>query len=402
MSTRIFHAALALAAILGGCTTFETTPRDPLDAAEWRSTKSRMYQDLALQCLRAGDHDRARRLLQQAVQFDSKDHSTLELLARLAQAQGDLDTATQAAKLLQESEPQSIAALCTLGGVAEARNQYDEADALYRRAMAIAPGDERPAIHLHRLLLTRARDADADALRAQLAARFPSAIEANLDHGAHLAASGQWTSAAAAYQAALAVRPEDASAATGFALSTVMDRRPNEALELGKRLPPHVRTEHPSLALTMAIAHLRAGDCPSALRELDLLGSAARGTPALRMLRGEILLESAHLEAAQVEFEAALLVAPSTARAHAGVGRVHLARGKPHAAARAFELAVQFDPDNAVSQVLFAISLARSGDLSRAARHVGIARQSPEALPLIEELIRQHPDLAATGGEERR
>lgn len=401
MTPRLLHAALALAAMLGGCTTFETTPRDPLDAAEWRSTKSRMYQDLALQCLRAGDHDRARRLLQQAVQFDSKDHSTLELLARLAQAQGDLDTATQAAKLLQESEPQSIAALCTLGGVAEARNQYEEADALYRRAMVIAPDDERPAIHLHRLLLTRARDADAEALRAQLAAHFPSAIEANLDHGAHLAANGQWTSAAAAYQAALAVRPEDASAATGFALSTVMDRRPDEALELGKRLPPHVRTEHPSLALTMAIAHLRAGDCPAALRELDLLGPLAR-TPALRMLRGEILLQSEHLEAAQAEFEAALLAAPSTARAHAGVGRVHLARGKPHAAARAFELAVQFDPDNAVSQVLCAISLARSGDLTRAARHVAIARRSPEALPLVEELIRQHPDLAAHGGEGRR
>lgn len=402
MNRGLLCATLSFAAMLGGCATVETTPRDPLDAAEWRSTKSRMYQDLALQCLRAGDHDRARRLLQQAVQFDSKDHSTLELLARLAQAQGDLETATQAARLLQEAEPQSIAALCTLGGVAEARNQYEEADALYRRAMAIAPGDERPAIHLHRLLLTQARDADADALRVQLTARFPNAIEANLDHGAHLAANGQWTNAAAAYQAVLAVRPEDASAATGFALCTVMDRRPSEALELGKRLPPHVRSEHPSLALTMAVAHLRAGNCPAALRELDLLGPAARGTPALRMLRGEILLQSEHLEAAQAEFEAALLAAPNTARAHAGIGRVHLARGKPHAAARAFELAVQLDPDNAVSQLLFATALARSGDLARAARHVAIARRTPEALPLVEELSRQHPELAATGGDERR
>ncbi len=44
-------------ALLSGCTSMRSAPNDPLDAGEWRSAKSRMYQDLAMQCLRAQDHD---------------------------------------------------------------------------------------------------------------------------------------------------------------------------------------------------------------------------------------------------------------------------------------------------------------------------------------------------------
>jgi tetratricopeptide (TPR) repeat protein len=96
------------------------------------------------------------------------------------------------------------------------------------------------------------------------------------------------------------------------------------------------------------------------------------------------------------------VAAPRAARAHAGIGRVHLARGQPHAAARAFEAAAQFDPDHAVYQALLAASLARSGDPVRAAQHLAIARRNPDALPLIEELLRQHPEIATAGREERR
>ncbi len=399
---RSHHAILALALLVGACTTVPTTPRDPLDAGEWRSTKARMYQDLAMQCLGAGDHDRARRLLQQAVQFDAKDGSTLELLARLAQAQGDLDTAAQAAKLLQAIDPDSIAAMCTLGGIAEARGRQDEAAELYRRAMDLAPATERPAIHLHRLLLTQLREAEAAQLRAQLTTRFPKAIEANLDHGAHLAAKGQWSEAAAAYRAALDIRPDDGAAATGYALCTVVARHPKDALALGNALPPSARTEFPSLALTMAVAWLQAGDSAAAMRELDLLGPVASLAPTLRVLRGEILLQSDHLEAAQAEFEAALAATPADVRANAGLGRVHLAQGAAHAAARAFEQAVQSMPDHGANQALFAAALARSGDLPRARRHVALARRSPDALPLVQELLQQQPELRPTEGEEKR
>ncbi len=386
--------ALAVALLAAACATVGTGGRDPLDAGEWKSTKSRMYHDLALQCLRAQDHERARRLLQQAVQYDARDAHTLELLARLSHSLGDLDGAIAAAKLLQAIDPDSAAAACTVGAVAEARNQLPEAEASYRRAIAAKPDDPRPLVDLHRLLLASDRDGEADALRAQLAQRFPRALEADLDHAAHLAASGSWPDAAAAYERTLTARPDDPVAAVGFAVSSVLSQRPAAALALGSRLPPHARSAQPTRARALAVAQLQSGSCEAALRERELAAPADRTGASLRVLRGEILMQSKLFEPARAEFEQALAQAPANARAHAGLGRVHLAAGRDHAAVRALEQAVALRPTHGVTRALLAAALARTGDLDAAARQVEIARRDPAAGTVLAELARREPRLA--------
>lgn len=380
---------------LSACATNEPDGRDPLDAGEWRTTKSRMYQDLALQCLQAEDHDRARRLLQQAVQFDPRDGKSLELLARLAFAHGDLATAKGAAQLLLKLDAESIAALCTLGAVHEARSQLVEAEALYRQALAFAQTDPRPFIDLHRLLLLAGRETEATELRRAGADRFPRAIETELDHGAHLAATSQWGAATTAFDRALAIQPNDASAVTGFALSAVMSQQPAAALDLGNRLPPHARADNPSLLLTLAIAHLQAGDYEAALRELDLGGRETKNRTAMRVLRGEILFRMQHIEAAQAEFEAAIALDPDAARAHASLGRIHLMQRNYHAATRSLQRAVAIQSGNGSSHALLAASLAATGDLAAATRHLVIAGRLPNTAPLLAELARLHPALTA-------
>lgn len=401
MSVRNRLLAFAVAALAAGCQSLDNTPRDPLDAGEWRGTKSRMYIDLATQCLRAEDHDRARRLLQQAVQFDPANEAALELLARLAHAHGDLDVAHGAATMLLARLPASTEALCTLGAVAEAKQDPAAAETFYRRA--IAAGDAlRPGLDLHRLLLAQGRDPEAATLRARLSRDAQGALEANLDNGAHLAANGRWHAAATAFDEALAAQPSDAGAATGYALATVMSHEPAKALALAWRLPPRARAANPSLALTLAVAHLQAGDCAAALRELDLGAGSTPARPALRALRGEMLLQLKHVEAAQAEFELAIAADPALARAHAGLGRAHLAQARPHAAARALAQAVQLQPDRGVDHALLAAALAASDHFDGAARHAAIARRFPGTAPLLAEIERRHPRLAAPARERGR
>jgi Tfp pilus assembly protein PilF len=370
------------------CTTVAPEPRDPLDALEWRSTKSRMYQDLAMQCLRAEDHTRARALLQQAVQFDPKDKSSLELLCRLAYTGGDHETARGAALLLSSLDPESVAAACTLGAVAEAGDHAEQAEAHYRAAMAHGRTDPRGGIDLHRFLLARGREAEATALRSDLDRRFPRAIETAIDHGAWLAAAGRWADAAVAFAAALATEPNDPAAATGFALATVMSREPARALELGGRLPPRARSDNPPLALLLATAHLRAGNRQQALRELDLAVPSGRNQARVRLLRAELLADLQHADLARAEFEQVLAAEPDQPRALAGLGRLHLAAGEPHAAVRAFEQAVRLQPDATPSHALLAAALLASGEPARAARHIAIVRAAGNATALVAELDR--------------
>jgi Tfp pilus assembly protein PilF len=385
---------LSLGLPFAACSSVGPKAQDPLDAGQWRSAKSRMYQDLARQCLQAEDHDRAQRLLQQAVQFDANDARSLELLAQIAQSGGDLATASSAAQMLLRLQPESVAGWCTIGAVAEARNQNDVAEDAYRRALRADADNPRPAIDLHRLLLAERRDAEATALREQLTTRFPRSIEARLDHGAHLAAGGQWGDAATAFEAALTVQPEDAGAATGMALGAVMSHAPAIALSLSDRLPPRARIENPSLLLTLAIAHLQNGDCDAALRELELTDPALADRVSLRVLRGEILFRMQRLDTAQVEFERAITLAPDTARAHAGLGRILLLQQRPHAAVRALQRAVQLQPANGAYQSLLTAALVATGDVDAGRRQLAALRRLPDTAVLVTELERLHPGLA--------
>lgn len=399
--SRANFAAPCLASLLAfaACTNVATAPADPLDAGEWRSAKSRMYQDLARQCLKAEDHDRARALLQQAVQFDPKDRSTLELLCRLAYAHGDHDTARGAALLLAALDPTSVAAACTLGAIAEATDQPAVAEAHYRQALAVAGNDPRPGIDLHRLLLAGNREPEAMQLRTDLVRRFPRGHEPAFDHGAWLAGQGRWSDASAAFAQALAQAPDDAAAATAFALATVLSRDGNRALELGTRLPPRARADNPPFALLLAIAWLQQGEAAQALRELDLALPACGKRPRLHLLRGELLAELGHRDAAQAAFDRALELDPDQAQAHAGLGRLHLAAGRHHAAVRAFEQAVRLQPGSAVAHALLAGALLATGETAAASSHVAIARQDPAAHELVAELERLAAAVPAGGGK---
>lgn len=391
--------------LVAACTTVRLDDRDPLDAGEWRTTKSRMHQDLALQCLQAGDVARARRLLQEAVQYAPKDAEALRLLVRLCQAEGDAEATDRAAAMLLQLRPDDVEGLCGRGGAAVARGDLAAGEAAFRRAIVVAPKDPRPLVELHRLLLEAGREPEASDLRTQLAREFPRTPEAALDHGARLCADGRWRDAGIAFAAAANAAPDDAGTAARVALAAVLADAPALAVQAGERLRPHRRAEQPALTLALAIAHLQAGDPAAALRELDTATTTGAELPAVRRLRGELLLRLGRAEAAAPVFAAAAAAGSGreAAAAHAGQGRALLQQGSSHAAARAFEQALQLDPERSSDRALLAAALVQAGDLDGARRQATLLARDPAAAPLLAELHRIAPALRpATTAEAPR
>ncbi|MBL9079446.1 MAG: tetratricopeptide repeat protein [Planctomycetes bacterium] len=396
-------SGLLFAALLAaGCTTTADEPVRALDSGQWRTAKSRMYQDLAMQCLQADDRDRALQLLQQAVQFDPADASSLELLARLATADGNLPAATAAAQLLLRVQPESPTAWCTLGAAAEAANDPTVAEQAYRRAARSAGDDPRPAIDLHRLLLAEQREPEAQALRTELARRHPRRVEPLLDHAAWLASAGRWSEATAAFDAALQQKPGEPAAAAGLALGALLSRQPGTALALCDRLPPRARADHPTLQMSLAIAHLQNGDLDAALRELDAADAWRTEPVPVRLLRAELLFRLRRHDAALAEYEQVLAATPDDPRANLGCGRVLLLLQRPHAAVRSLQLAVARQPGNAGGRALLCTALAASGDVDAARREFDALRTLPDSAELASELRQLHPELRSDAAEGRR
>ncbi|HTO49875.1 MAG TPA: methyltransferase domain-containing protein [Burkholderiales bacterium] len=101
-------------------------------------------------------------------------------------------------------------------GLAEhlARN-LDQAEALYREALALAPGRPSLVFNLGRLMLDRERDAEAEALFAQVLQDAPEDHEARHNLGVCLARQGRFEEAIASYDRAIALKPDLAAAHSG-------------------------------------------------------------------------------------------------------------------------------------------------------------------------------------------
>jgi tetratricopeptide (TPR) repeat protein len=304
--------------------------------------------------------------------------------------------------MLLALRPDDVEGLCGRGAAAAARGDLVAAEASLRRAIEVAPKDPRPLVELHRMLLDADRDQEALAVRTQLAREFQRTPEAALDHGARLCADGRWREATDAFAAAATAVPDDAGTAARVAMAAVLADSPALAVQAADRLSPHRRAEQPALTLSLAIARLQAGDPAAALRELDLATPTTNELPTVQRLRGELLLRLGRAEAAAPVFAAAATASSGrdAAVAHAGHGRALLQQGSPHAAARAFEQALQLDPERQGDRALLAASLVLAGDVDGARRHAAQLARDPAAAPLLAELHRIAPALRPTPGPE--
>jgi len=389
--------------LLASCQTVVENPATEasLPAEDWLAAKAEIYRELAVRSLRGGDPDRTRRLLAEAVQFEQGDVRSIQLLARLSLASGELAEAKSYTRWWLQLEPESAPALSLAGIIEESYGNSEEAEAFFKEACRVDSQDPRPLIDLHTFYLNRDRLDEASAVRADVRQRFPNSHEVFLDHGAYLECRGEWDQALVAFQEARVLRPDDLNLAARIGTTALMGNRDDVVGELERELPPHARLEDVSLLLVLAAAHLRDGDEEGVLQELELFEGPAREDPVVSLLRAEILLGRRDLSGAEAAFNDALRQDHRIARAHGGLGRVHLLRGQPDAARRVLQRAVELEPRGAENRALLAACLAQLGDLDRANEHLAVARGSGEVPRLVLEVESRFPQLAVHNPRSR-
>lgn len=352
----------------------------------------------ARQAYKAGRFDEAVRLSDKALEVEPEEVNALLVrgvallqLGRPADAEPSLRKAAEIEGELAQSHAALGEALLALDRAAEAEKEF-------ARALEIDPALGGTRLNLAVALWRRQAYADAEAELSRLETARQATVDSRVLHGQVLEKLGRPTDAAAAYGRALELDPKhpDAlefrqrlSAASGDAAAVLAD------------LEARVAADPKDLAARRALAdaYARAGRSGDAAKQVEAIGALAPDDPATYDLAGDLVVETAPLDAARqyvravrlapenVEFRiklgAALVRAakydaalehlafavaqsPDRREAHAGLAATFYGLNRYEDAAREFGWLAEREPDSAFVQFFLGASLDRIGDCAGA------------------------------------
>jgi Flp pilus assembly protein TadD len=230
-----------------------------------------------------------------------------------------------------------------LAGVAEVLPARDYGP---RAARLMVPADSGPAGEaVERLKALGYVGSNEPAARPTGAGSSTRTAGSFTNEGLLLMDSGKTAESKAAFEQALRLDPR--SAAAKYALASLLEKegRSREADDLLLGALADGLGEGPEKVEEIAVAAMRQGDVPRALRLLDGVVAQRPGEPRFRMTRGRVRIQSRDCQGAFEDFDAARLAAPSSAAAHGLAGSALMCLGRPADARRAFEQSLALDPN---------------------------------------------------------
>lgn len=336
-----------------------------------------------------------------AAELPALDLSTMEpqVAARIGEARRRL-----------EHEPGSAAAWGELGMVLQAHAVFAEAAACYRRAMEIAPGDERwpylAALALETDDLTAALE-----LYAAAARRRPRNPAFYVGYGNALMRAGEPPQAEVQYREALAMDPASSHALVGLAQVELAAGRTDAALghlSSAAALAPHHGEVHALLARVhhqrgeaeeARRAELRARAFPETTRPHDPVVEAMEAEAVSSRAytrRGLALAGEGRFAEAEAAFRRVLEIRPGNARDHANLGGALARQGKLAEALEAYREAIRVEPREPSAHNNLAMALADQGRLDEAADALA------EAIRLDPAYAEAHDNLGLVRYRQRR
>lgn len=150
------------------------------------------------------------------------DSAALTRLAQAAESNGNALNTANIYRRIAERQPSAAQPRIDLGRALLRSGDFDGADAAFRQALVIAPGNVDGEVGLAQVLLARQQHKEALAAFSAILERHPQNIKALNGAGIALDAVGRHQEAQERYNRALAVAPDDRAARNNLALSKTL------------------------------------------------------------------------------------------------------------------------------------------------------------------------------------
>ena len=249
-----------------------------------------------------------------------------------------------ARSLLEASGPprDSSEAHRALGLVYWAQSEFDRSIAALTTAMSLSPRDERARIALARVLNAAGRNGDAEGALRETIRLLPDSVLAH------------WW----------------------LALAYEEVHRPADARQEVEQVTAAASFGESQLHAAVGRFAVGAADGPAAIDAFARAAGANPNDPAMHRLLARTLLVHDRPEEALAEFVAVLLIDPLDAAAHAGIGQIHLQKGRNADAVDALRRATDLAPADSETRYALATALERLGRTQEAAQHFARVEQA--------------------------
>ncbi|GAB4561063.1 MAG: tetratricopeptide repeat protein [Haliangiales bacterium] len=327
------------------------------DPAASDRASARGAQELAVEAIRAGDCERAARLLREALELAPDAPDLLCNYGAALQALGRPDEAADSYRraVAVGGEPAALLQY-NLGTALAQAGDYAGAEVAYRAALAHDSDHVEAHGNLGVLLYQLGKLDEAAAVLAHATTLSPEGVQLRCNLGATLCALGDGRAAEAAYREACALAPESVQAHTGLAAALILQDQHDAAI----------------VALERALA---------------IEPTAAEPRQQLAAVFGR----QRSLEKAEEIYRSLIERMPEDAWSHNGLGAVLEAQERRDEAQAAFARALALSPEWADAHYNLGVSLERSGQLERAvASYSDALERAPEHVLAMNNLAGVH------------
>lgn len=273
--------------------------------------------------------------------------------------------------------PQNVNGWLGLGSAYAEEHDNAEAETCFREALELAPDKARPQATYAGLLITYGQYAEAAELLKKAGESEPNLVEYVINQGLLLSVTGQFAEAQPFLEAGVRSAPDDEELQTNLIVNLCYLRQFDRALEIAqanlRSRPGSARATNDVAACMLANGDARAAE-EYARHATELDPQLARAHATLGMA-----VSTQSPRDAIVHLQRACQLEPESYEFLSSLANLTMAED-PQAAIVLYKQAVSIKPNDPDAILRLAMAFDATG-------------QPTEAIPLLEEILRLHPDL---------
>lgn len=361
--TWILPAVAVATLAVAGCAKNEKQPTIKQKAeAQWNGARATVMVSLAQDQYKAGNFEKARQTVDDALKLVPESAPVRVLSAKLAIEQGQLELADRELAVARKHAPTDAEALYLSGVVCQRWRKLPEAHEYYRAATEHAPTELAYLMAQSEMLVTMDRGDEALAMLQSKVVYFEHSAGIRDAVARLMMQKGRYKEAVDLFRQATILTPEEVSFKEGLGLALYYAKQHKQAAEVLVQLVTlEIYENRPDLRIALGESLLQTGKPREARENLEAAARLQPGNAGVWLGLARAAMELNDLKRAEHALRKAMALRPNASESYLLLGYLRLQQEKLHDSLQAFTKASTLDRRDSLAVCMVGFVFERLG-----------------------------------------